>query len=126
MSKSRRSGERELFWRLAMEEYRGSGLSVREFCSQEGLSTASFYAWKRRLRDRDAKASSGDAEAAKLIPVEIVDSVGMAPEDVASHAPSLELVTPSGYTLRFPPTLAPHQLGAVLVAVAQSSGAAPC
>jgi hypothetical protein len=24
---------------------------VAEFCGQEGISTASFYAWRRRLRD---------------------------------------------------------------------------
>lgn len=126
MSQSRRSGERESFWRLGLDEHCKSGLSVREFCLQKGVSTASFYAWKRKLGGRGSKALGGGAGAAKLIPVEIVRSVAKSSDDAATDAEQLELVTPSGYTLRFPPTLAPRQLGAVLVAVAQSSGAAPC
>lgn len=126
MSKSRRSGERESFWRLALEEHRKSGLSVREFCLQKAVSTASFYAWKRKLGGRSSKGSGGGGDAAKLIPVEIVRSVAKSPDDAAAAAAPLELVTPNGYTLRFPPTLAPRQLGAVLAAVAQSSGASPC
>jgi len=126
MSKSRRSGERESFWRLALDEQRKSGLSVREFCLQKGVSTASYYAWKRKLDGRSSEESDGGAGAAKLIPVEIVSSIAKSPDDAAADAEQLELVTPSVYTLRFPPTLAPQQLGAVLAAVAQSSGASPC
>jgi len=31
--------------------WRCSGLSVRKFCKQEGLSEPSFYAWRRKLAD---------------------------------------------------------------------------
>jgi len=37
-------------WRKRLGQYRGSGLTVAGFCEQEGISTASFYAWRRRLR----------------------------------------------------------------------------
>ena len=37
-------------WRKRLGEYRGSGLTVAGFCEQEGISTASFYAWRKRLR----------------------------------------------------------------------------
>jgi transposase-like protein len=37
-------------WRKRLGEYRGSGLTVAGFCQREGISTASFYAWRKRLR----------------------------------------------------------------------------
>ena len=41
-------GRRE-FWQGAMARWQSSGLSVRRFCEGEGLCTASFYGWRRRL-----------------------------------------------------------------------------
>lgn len=37
-------------WRERFERQRSSGLSVAEFCRQEGLSPHGFYVWRRRLR----------------------------------------------------------------------------
>ena len=48
-----KSNEKEEFWRLVIEEQGASGLSVRAFCEREGVSEPSFYAWRKRLRDRD-------------------------------------------------------------------------
>ena len=39
-----------VLWRKRVERQPGSGLSVLEYCRREGISTASFYTWKRRLR----------------------------------------------------------------------------
>ena len=36
-------------WRLRLRRQAASGLSIPEFCSREAVSTASFYAWRRRL-----------------------------------------------------------------------------
>lgn len=36
-------------WQKRVERQPGSGLSVQEYCRREGVSTAAFYAWKRRL-----------------------------------------------------------------------------
>ena len=49
MSKSRRSIEREEFWRLAIQEHRESGLSVRQFCQRKSLTETLFYSWRRRI-----------------------------------------------------------------------------
>ena len=54
MTKRGRDTEREAFWRLALSEQRASGLSVRAFCRREGLSQASWYAWRRTLAEREA------------------------------------------------------------------------
>jgi len=47
-SKSRRVETRE-FWEAAIRLWTESGLSVREFCSREGLAEHTFYSWRREL-----------------------------------------------------------------------------
>ena len=37
------------FWQMAIDTWQVSGLSVRQFCKQEGLSESSFYAWRKQL-----------------------------------------------------------------------------
>jgi hypothetical protein len=56
MATRRRSGEREAWWRERIERQAASGLSVRRFCEAQGLGEASFYAWRRTLRARQAEA----------------------------------------------------------------------
>jgi hypothetical protein len=36
-------------WRQRLQRRASSGLTVAAFCAREGVSTASFHAWKRRL-----------------------------------------------------------------------------
>lgn len=36
-------------WRELLAKFGGSGLSVRAFCSQEGISTSSFNWWRSRF-----------------------------------------------------------------------------
>jgi transposase len=38
-------------WRERIFEQQGSGLSVKQFCSERGLSSWSFYKWRKRLRE---------------------------------------------------------------------------
>ena len=45
-----RSADRERYWREVIERQEVSGESIVGFCAGEGLSLASFHAWKRRLR----------------------------------------------------------------------------
>ncbi len=54
---------REILWRQA-----GSGLSVAAFCRRSRIPQASFYAWRRKLRNapaftQDAPALTEDAAA---------------------------------------------------------------
>lgn len=37
-------------WRSLVESYQSSEESLKEYCLRHGVSTASFYAWRRRLR----------------------------------------------------------------------------
>jgi transposase-like protein len=47
-SKSKRGETRE-FWETAIRLWTEGGLSVREFCSREGLAEHAFYSWRRAL-----------------------------------------------------------------------------
>lgn len=43
-------------WRRVMEEFAGSGLSVREFCRRNAIREPSFYSWRRTLQERDRES----------------------------------------------------------------------
>lgn len=52
-SRSKRVETRE-FWEAAIRLWNDSGLSVREFCSGEGLAEHTFYSWRRELLPESA------------------------------------------------------------------------
>src|SRR2546430_562503 len=39
-------------WRERLAEHARSGLTVKRFCEERGITQYSFYAWRKRLRDR--------------------------------------------------------------------------
>jgi hypothetical protein len=41
-------------WRRRLARFRRSGQSVTAFCREEGVSTPSFYQWRKRLRSAEA------------------------------------------------------------------------
>jgi transposase-like protein len=45
-------------WRRRLERCAASGLPVVEFCHREGVSTASFYSWRRRLGEATTPKSA--------------------------------------------------------------------
>jgi putative transposase len=49
ISRQRRSGST---WREIVTRQEQSGLTVTEFCEQEGLKAASLYGWRVRLRQQ--------------------------------------------------------------------------
>jgi hypothetical protein len=40
-------------WRERIAEQARSGVSIKQFCTQRGLSAWSFYSWRKRLRDTE-------------------------------------------------------------------------
>jgi hypothetical protein len=40
-------------WRERIAEHGRSGLSVKQFCRERGLTECSFYAWRKRLRSNE-------------------------------------------------------------------------
>lgn len=82
----RRRTERELYWRGVFEQQASSGLSVARFCRQESVSAPSFYAWRRKLKERDVAprqenqpVNAQAISAAQLLPVHIEANNSPAP-----------------------------------------------
>src|SRR5262245_27221955 len=61
----RRDPDKEGFWRRMLRDWRGSGLSGRDFCAEHRLSQASFYAWRREIAERDRERSAGRAQVTR-------------------------------------------------------------
>lgn len=89
----------EQLWRQRLAQWRRSGLTIRRFCEQHGLSQPSFYAWRRELLRRDSRHAAAVAAptvppATTFVPVQVV------PAPVPSP---LELVLGGGRILRVAP-----------------------
>ena len=59
-------------WRLRLRRQATGGLSIPEFCEREGVSTASFYAWRRRLAAPPVTAPS---DPPLFVPIRLDPSV---------------------------------------------------
>lgn len=85
-------------WRQRLQRFERSDLPVVAFCAQEGISTPSFYAWRKRLRPapaaQTARPEQTTADVPRLVPVRIANA--------PTPAPAVELVLPGGVLLRLP------------------------
>src|SRR5690349_8706784 len=61
-------------WRDRLARWRGSDLSISEFCFREGVSPPSFYQWRKRLQRRPNLRRGRTASSPVLVPVEVVGS----------------------------------------------------
>jgi len=137
MAKGARSIERERFWRQVMKKFAGSGLSVRAFCRAESLSEASFYAWRRELRLRDAepkqpagakrptakRMKQSHRRAARTAPASQSPALVEVVARSAATGPLIEIETPAGYTIRLH---GPTDRGALAAVLGCLPGAASC
>ena len=104
-----RDERKERQWRHWIGEWQTSGLSARAFCERRGLTVASFYAWRRVLRQRAA-------ENAAFVPVQVVADA------VPTETSPLELVLTDGRAVRVLPGFDAATLRRLLV-VLQEGGA---
>jgi|SRR3989339_417260 len=101
-------GDQEQFWRMAIETWQTSGLSVRQFCTDEGLSEPSFYSWRKKLTDGSVQDEKNKPE-----PSSAFIEVAM-PRNIPA---AVELVLISGNTLRIPAGVDTATLSTVLSVV---------
>jgi len=92
VGRAARGVEKEQFWRGQIEGQVASGLSAREWCQREQLSEPSFYAWRRKLAQRDRERS---------VPAPQTVSNGFLPIRLTA-ASSVELQFKSGLMIRVP------------------------
>jgi len=86
---------KEQFWRRMLRLQQRSGLSVRAFCRQQGLSQPSFYAWRRTIAQREAQTPA-------FVPLELLPEPLPLPTAGANDC-GLELLLGRGRVLRIGP-----------------------
>ena len=97
---------KERFWRRQLKQWRRSGLTIREYCAEHGLSEPSLYSWRRVIAARDQERSAVRAGRARREPGD--GRVKEAPAFVPVHvvaplaAPALEIVLHPGRVVRVP------------------------
>lgn len=99
--------DRAGYWRELIGRQALSELTVRDFCDWEGVSTASFYNWRRRLADADRAT-----ETPAFVPIHITP-----PET----PPVLEIVLSGAVTIRVPEGTARQTIVDALAAVEAAS-----
>jgi hypothetical protein len=106
MARGQRDRAKELHWRRHLAAWRRSGQSVRGYCAAEGLSEASFYAWRRVLAERDrhgdtqAKEAATGSAAGGAAPAEVSPFVPVRLVAEAPSAAAVEVVLRGGRVVR--------------------------
>jgi len=104
--------DRERAWRERLRRQTSSGLSIAAFCAREGVSSASFYAWRRRLTTRPHPARP---EPSLFLPLHL-GSTPRQTDSVLGRAVEIEL--PHQVRLRLDAPPEPEWLGRVVAALA--------
>ena len=110
---------REKFWRRTIRQQQRSGLTVRAFCLREGLKDGAFRWWRQALARRDREPSATPAGDRDGEPTEAIPAflpVRLVHLEAASPRPSppIEIVLPTGPTVRVLSGFDPRTLGQVL------------
>jgi hypothetical protein len=105
-----RDEAKERQWRLWIDQWRVSGLSVRAFCARRGLASPNFYAWRRTLEQRAASSAA-------FVPVQVVADAAPA------QSSALEVVLAHGRIVRVAPGFDAATLRQLLTAL---EGEGPC
>ena len=77
------------FWRVHLEGWHRSDLTQEAYCARNGLSTKSFYRWRRKQKEAMAMAES---------------SLTLVPVSVGAPAPGsvVRLHSPGGWRIEVP------------------------
>jgi hypothetical protein len=102
-------------WQRRLRRQAAGGLSIPEFCKQEGVSTASFYGWRRRLAVPSVAVPS---EPPLFVPIRLDPST--TPRDTPTDL-GFEIELPHGIRLRCVAAPDPIWLGRLVGALATST-----
>ena len=116
----RKNAKKELGWREILKRQADSGVSVREFCTSEGVSEPSFYAWRKKLGmqkddrarprpERRRKDRSGNGRL--FVPLQVLDT-----------AATLEIMHPVGYRIHVSGDVNPETLRQVIEVLDERGG----
>lgn len=99
---SQRVSERRRYWSEQVERWRGSGLTQKGYCKEEGISLQRFGRWKRRLE------REGQSGALVAVPSGTVSSA------LFGGRRTIGLVVNGRYRVEVPDAFSPSTLEAVL------------
>ena len=99
-------------WRLRLRRQAAGGLSIADFCERERVSTASFYAWRRRLA---APPVTAPADPPLFVPIRLDPT---SPAHDTSSGLGFEIELPHRIRLRCAAAPDPAWLGRLVVALA--------
>lgn len=105
--------QRHALWVERLERFVAASASVTEFCRQEAVSVASFYAWRKRLAPASGAKTrpvKNRAAASKFLPLV-----------VSATATQLMLRLPGGAALELPSQLERRQLIDLIAAVVEAT-----
>jgi hypothetical protein len=92
---------KERFWRRALRQWRRSGLSVRVYCAEHGLTEALFYAWRRVIAKRDQERAGVQAKPVRRLESAKSDAPVFVPlRVIESRSATIEVVLPRGLVVR--------------------------
>ena len=77
MAKQTRASRRE-YWQQTLQQQQASGLSIQQFCRREHLATATFFQWKRRVRQASPAPEASAAAAVNFAVVRVVPEASAA------------------------------------------------
>src|SRR4051794_13853202 len=77
-------------WRDLIARWKRSGISIGDFCVNQGVSASSFYSWKRELASRDQTVTPTTTPVPTFVPVRV------------APAAAIEVVLTSGVVVRVP------------------------
>jgi hypothetical protein len=103
------------FWQDVLKQFLDSKLSVIDFCSQKGLSVPSFYQWKRKL-----------LSPVKTPPLSAMVPVRIIPANPTPAPQPIQIMTPSGFTIRIDSTMHSTQLAQLIAAIEAGSRGESC
>ena len=98
----------ERIWRERLARYRRCAETVADFCEREGVSTPTFYAWKRRLSGRAMNGQAARRGAPLFVPLAL-----------SPVAAGVRIVLPGGAVVELPSGADEHLLRTCIRAAAR-------
>jgi hypothetical protein len=96
-----------------------SGLTVQEFCTQEGLVATTFQHWRREIALRDAQRPASLSKQRRRLPAPAFVPVKLAQDGTGAMYPA-EVLLPTGVTLRLATSIDRTLLSTLLEALHES------
>jgi hypothetical protein len=119
MAGHQRDPKRERFWRKVLARQTRSGLTVKEFCAQEGLVATTYQHWRREIAHRDAQPRAAISKRRRRSPAPAFVPVTLAESETGTIY-SAEILLPTGVSLRLAASIDRTTLSTLLAALHES------